>query len=333
MRSRIPLLAPLLLLLLRVPSPAAAESIRGVVAADILLPTEGGVQQVVDIGLEEMVAVYPQGNLQFLQGIEVELLLSNTLKKYFDSVAMAFYKGISPKPQKGVRSYQGESILFQYLPYQNRVWFHVPVAGASLANPLTPGTFQTEKPVRLDEFPLLIRVFPLAKGVPEALAEGRFHLSLKPIVANRGLFELRVRPPETRRDGPDPYEVTIDGRPAADPGKAREMEAGLHQLKIRGAGYRDVDAAFTVEPGRRTTLEIALEPTASTLGADLPAEAELYVDGAKVAFQPRGRLPLKEGEHTIRIKLNGYSVSRKFIAEDGKNYEISLIFDIIVSED
>ena len=333
MKTRVPPFHLLLLLiLLRGPSPAAAESIRGIVAADVFLPAESGVQQEVDIGIEEMIAVHPQGNLQFLQAIEVELLLSNTLKKHFDTFAMAFYKSINPKPQKDVRSYQGESILFQYLPYQNRVWFQVPVAGSSTAIPLAPGTFQAEKPVQLAEFPLLVRIFPLAKGIPEAVAGGRFHLVLKPIVANRGLFELRIRPPEGRRDPPGPFEVTIDGQVAAEPAGMREMEAGLHQLKIRGAGYRDVDAAFTVEAGKRSTLEVALEETASSLGLDLPQEAEVYLDGAKVAIQPRQRLPLKEGEHTIRIKLNGYNMSRKFIVQRGNRYEISLVFDIIVTE-
>ena len=328
--SPLPLL--LLLLLPGTPSPAPAEPIRGIVSAEIALPVEAGSQQEVEIGIEEMVAVQPQGNLQFLQAIEVELLLSNTLKKHFDTFVMAFYKSINPKPQRGVRSYQGESILFQYLPYQNRIWFQVPVAGSSTALQLSPGTFQAGKPVQIAEFPLLVRIFPLAKGVPEAVATGRFHLVLKPVVTARGLFELRVQPPETRREHPGPYEVTIDGQAVADPARVRELEAGLHQLKIQGEGYRDVDAAFTVAAGKSSVLEVTLEETESSIIFDLPPEAEVYLDGAKVSFQPRQRLQLKEGEHTIRIKVNGYSMSRKFFAQRGNRYEISLVFDIIVNE-
>ncbi len=327
--AMIPIALPLLL---GAPPPAAADSIRGIVAAEVLLPAESGVQRTADIGLEEIAVVYPQGNLQFLQGIEVQLLLTNTLKKYFDSFAVAVYKAVSPKPQAGVRSYQGERILLQYLPYQNRIWLHVPVVGASLAAPLTTGTFQAEKPVALGEFPLLIRMIPLAKGIPEAAAESRFHLMVKPLLSGWGLFELKIIPPEAHREAPRPFEVTIDGRPVNEVGKVREMEAGIHQLRIRSSAYREVDAAFTIEPGRRSTMEIQLEEPGSSIGFDLPPEAEVYLDGTKVRIQPKQRLPLKEGEHTIRIKVNGYNMSKKFVVEGGNCYEISLIFDIIILE-
>jgi hypothetical protein len=312
---------------------AAADPIRGLVAAETPLPVEAGVQQTVALALEEMAAIHPQGNLQFLEGIEIELLLSNTLKKYFDCFAVGMYKAVSPRPQKEQKSYQGETVLLQYLPYQNRVYFHIPIAGASPASAPAADAFRAEKPVRLAEFPLLLRIIPLAKGIPDPVSESQFYFTLKPIVANRGLFELKVLHPDSRRDSPAPYSVFFDEQPVGNPLEVREMEAGLHQLRIVSPDYQEVDAAFTVEPGRRSSMEILLVEAASSLTLDLPPGTEIFLDGNKLAVPPNQKVQLKEGEHLIRIKVGENSVSKKFSVKRGNHYQISVIFDIIILED
>jgi hypothetical protein len=312
--------------------PALAEDFRGLVVAEVRLRSEAAFEQSVGIALSEMAAVHLDGDTRFLRGLRLELVLSNLLKQHFDSFALAVYRKVNPGPLPGVKAYQGERIFFQYLPYQNRVYVLLPLGGMEgVDEPLPAGSFRVETPLARNDFPLLVAIRPLMKGIPDAVLESKFVLTVRPILEKKGQFELVLRYPEGMEGEPvalflDEQELTaFEGR--------REVPTGLHRLRVTSSAFKEVNTGFTVESGKTSVVEIQLELLASLLTIEAPENAEIYLDGEKLAVFAGIRLPIEEGSHQVRIKVADYSVSKKFTVSKGRHYHISCIFDILVSED
>jgi hypothetical protein len=312
--------------------PALAEDFRGLVVAEVRLRSEAAFEQSVGIALSEMAAVHLDGDTRFLRGLRLELVLSNLLKQHFDSFALAVYRKVNPGPLPGVKAYQGERIFFQYLPYQNRVYVLLPLGGMEgVDEPLPAGSFRVETPLARNDFPLLVAIRPLMKGIPDAVLESKFVLTVRPILEKKGQFELVLRYPEGMEGEPvalflDEQELTaFEGR--------REVPTGLHRLRVTSSAFKEVNTGVTVESGKTSVVEIQLELLASLLTIEAPENAEIYLDGEKLAVFAGIRLPIEEGSHQVRIKVADYSVSKKFTVSKGRHYHISCIFDILVSED
>jgi len=312
------------------------ENIRGLVVDEVNLEAAAGFEVTSALQLEEMVSVTLSGSSRYLKALHAEILLSNTLKEYFDSFGLVIYKKVSPRPRTGGRSFQGERIFFHYLPYLNRIYVTIPTvppgeqeqpAGSSAAM----GSFRLEEPVSPEEFPLLIAVIPLMKGIPNSIQDKEFFLTLRPLLIKKGLLELILQyPPGTEGEI---LEVSIDGRPLETFDGPLEVESGIHSLLIRSEAFKEVNATVAIESGKTSRMDIILEELAIGLTLEAPEEAEVYLDGEKMGNHGRTVYPLEPGGHLVRIKIGDYSISKKFTARPGKNYHISCVFDIIINED
>ena len=69
-----------------------ADQIRGLVVEEIRVASDAAFERTVALSLEEAAVLSLEDETPFLEGIRVELVLSNELKKYFDSYALAIYK-------------------------------------------------------------------------------------------------------------------------------------------------------------------------------------------------------------------------------------------------
>jgi len=315
--------------------PVFGENIRGLVVEEVHLAIDAGYEKTVEIALEEVAAVHLEGDTRFLRGVRLELRLSNLLKQHFDSFALAVYGNLVPEPRLKMKSFQGKRVFFQYMPYLNRVYLFIQLAGMEGPEEGLPaGTFRFE--LARADFPILVAVLPLMKGIPDAVAESKFFLTVKPVLEKKGLFELILHFPPGMED--EPVAVFLNEREletikgGAANGK-RELAAGLHTLRIQSAAFRQVSASFTVESGKTNTLEIDLEKLASLLSIEAPQNAEVFLDGEKLADFAARRFPIEEGSHQVRIKIGDYSLSKKFTVQQGRDYHISCVFDILIGED
>ena len=137
---------------------AWADQIRGLVVEEVRVPSDGTFERTVALSLEEAAVLALEEETPFLEGIRVELVLSNELKKYFDSYALGIYKNVSPKPQRNVRFYSGEQAYFQYLPYLNRIYIQIPLVQPPNGETLPVGTYRLERPLAREDFPLLLDI-------------------------------------------------------------------------------------------------------------------------------------------------------------------------------
>jgi hypothetical protein len=313
------------------PALVCADQIRTLVVEILRLPVDPAFEKTVELALEEGLIVELPAESSYLTGIRVELVLSNLLKKYFDSYALAVYSNLQPAPQRSVRFYQGNRVLLQYLPFLNRIYLQLPVGEPAGQEPLPVGTYTPPKPLQRGDFPILITMIPLAKGVPDSVSASKFYFSIKPAVQKKGLVEIRLRYPTGTEK--EPLKFYIDDRQVESIDGPLELESGMHQLRIVSEAFREINLGFAVESGKSTSVEVNLEEVVGQLTIDAPQGAEVYLDGEKLTGKASQAIPIAEGTHLLRVKMADYSVSKKFTVQPGKHYHLSVVFDIILVED
>lgn len=313
------------------PAIGRADQVRGLVVEEVRVRSDAAFEQTVSISLEEAAVITLEGETPFLEGIRIELLLSNELKKYFDSYALALYKNLSPPPQRAVRFYSGERAFFQYLPYLNRIYIQIPLGQVPSRQALPVGTYRLETPVKRSDFPLLLTMVPLAKGIPDAISDKKFYFSIKPLLEKKGFVTLELHFPAGLEG--EPISLYVDDEQITLPVQRLELSSGIHQLRIVSSSFKEINTSFTVESGKTSLVDIELEQTISHLTIDAPQGTELYLDGERISENTDFPIPISEGNHLVRAKIADHSISKKFGVAKGKHYHISIIFDIIVNED
>ncbi len=328
---------------LGLPGPLAfGQNLRGLVVEELRVPADAAYEKTVGIALEEMAALSLEGDARFLRGLRLELRLSNLLKQHFDSFALAIYRKLSPEPRKGIKAYQGERIFYQYLPYLNRLLVQLPLGGAEDGEPAGEsggeaageGVYRLQTPLSRDDFPILVAILPLIKGIPDTVAEARFYLTVRPVVARRGTIQLSLHAPAGVPA--EPLTAWLDERELSPTElqslkSGQELPAGLHRLRLASPALQEVNASFTVEPGKTAILDIELQSLTTLLSIEAPQNAEVFLDGEKLSSLTA--LPIAEGTHQVRVKVADYNVTKKFSAQQGRHYHLSCVFDIIITED
>ena len=307
------------------------EQIRGLVVEEVRVPSDATFEQTIALSLEEAAVLSLEEDTPFLEGIRVELVLSNDLKKHFDTFALGIYKNISPRPQGAVRFYSGERAFFQYLPYLNRIYIHIPLVRIPGEEAAPVGTYRLQGPLKRTDFPLLLTMVPLTKGIPASIADKKFYFSVKPLLEKKGFVNLALHFPESLEE--QPFELLIDGAPFPWPTQRVELASGIHQLRIVSTSFKEINTSFTVESGKTSQVDIELEETITQLTIDAPSGTELFLDGEKIADGISYPMQISEGNHLVRAKIADHSVSKKFAVQRGKHYHLSIIFDIILNED
>ena len=315
------------------------ENIRRLIVDEVYIKIVSGYEQTSEIALEEAVAIYIKGNPQFLTALQLELILSSTMKKYSDSFGITVHKKVNPQPQRGLKAFSAEKIFFHYLPYQNRIYINLPLSQSAMNDTVSTGSFTLEKVLKKEDFPLVISMIPLMKGIPASVINNKFYLNIKPILKKAGSLKLEVTLPDgspavNKTEKSDKMlELYIDGEKTNEPYFLPEISSGIHRLKISSPFFKEVNSTFTIEPGEEKVLQFKLQESQSSLNISIPRGAEIYLDGAKLPPLKVNSLSLNEGSHTVIIKIGDFSISKKIDIAAGKNYNLSLVFDIIIEED
>ncbi len=323
---------PVLIFLLFTSLLAQGKNILGLVVSEVNLEVDSDFERTVEISLEELIAVSLAGNTRFLQGVKIELHISNTLKKYFDSFGLSVFKKVTPEPKPGGKFFSGVQAFSHFLPFLNRIYVTIPTSASEQKSDALPvGSFLLNEPIKPEEFPILIGIIPLMKGIPNSLLDKKFFFTIKPILNSKGLLELSLQYPSGLED--ESIELFIDEKQIEDLSDASEYDSGLHHLEVKSLLFKEVNATFTVEPGKTSRVEIILEEITTELSIEAPEGSEVYLDGKKMENSAAVKYQLNEGSHIVRIKIGDYSVSKRFTVKKGKSYYLSCIFDIIITED
>ena len=320
------------ILLMLVSGLSFSDQIRGEVTRELGLKVEQGFELGFELRAEEIAVIKLGQSARFLTGLNIEIIIPDALKRYSDSFGFAVYHNIEPEPRKGMRAFVGEQTLFSTLPHSNKAVIKIPLETEQIPTAAAkPGAIVAATPLKLSAFPLVLTIQPIMKGIPDSMFSRKFFITVKQELAKRGLLDLRIVKPEGFEDVEiaailDDQEISLSEMPL-------ELDSGLHKLLVNSDSFKPATTSFALNPGQISSLELILEPNISTLSIESLEGASVFLDGRKLSRNESGRIQLTEGVHNIKFKLGDYSVSKKFTVVDGKNYSISLLFDIALSEE
>lgn len=313
--------------LVLLPSLLPAENIRGPLRAnETVSATNTGASAV--LGIDDLLGLSLEDKHHFINGIEVVVQIPPSARQYPNLIALFIYKNVHPTPSAGTVEYTGSRAAFVVLPSAPRAYIDIPIhegtVGGSAATTVIPSV------VRPEEFPLILSILPVAKGLPSGVSESTFSVSVAPILADRGLLRLDI----TDNGGPpkNSYSLSIDDEPVTPQSDGYVLSSGLHHLQITSDSYKSIYRTFGIDKGQTTRIALRLESVVPRLSFEAPQTAEIFLDGRKLDPVPRTPIEVSEGEHTVIVRVGNYSLTKKFTVVRGKSYKISLFLDILVQE-
>ncbi len=305
---------------------AMPDSIRGPLVAIVTPKPDQPV--ILTIGLEDLVAVLPPADLSMIDGIEIEVRIPPVIRQYRDSFAWYLYKSVEPLPSLSLRSYTGTRSAFELIPTGIKVFYLVPLRKAhTMAGGL--GTVLLPFPVLPEEMPLFMTILPVMKGIPPEAIAGRFEIAIRAVSAPSGSLILRIH--ETSPSAGS-YSVMIDEKPFAGIDGKVVLPIGIHHLRIESSGYQNINLSFGIEQGVLTELDVTLIPLVPMVSIEAPKGTQIFFDGKRFEGQTAVPFEVTEGPHTVVFTVGEYTLSRKFTAEKGKTYSISILLDIAIQE-
>jgi hypothetical protein len=313
--------------------PARSEHIRGLVTQEVPLKVVYDSELSLEMKANELAVIELSGSTRFLKGIQIEIVLSDVLKRYADSFGMSIYYDINPRPHKGMDAFTGKKAFFSVLPYTNKSYVRIPVTEGQKSGPISPGMLGVTDVIKPRSFPLIVTIQPIMKGVPDSVFERKVFLSAKMDIEKKGLLDVALKKPAGFEK--ESTSILLDEKEVEASAFPLELPSGLHRIAVVSEVFKPTTMNFALNPGQETTLEVMLEPSISTLSIESLDGATVYLDGKKLGIDASrgGAIELTEGSHTIRFKLGEYSISKTFSVVRGKSYNLSLTFDIELKEE
>ncbi|WP_232054710.1 PEGA domain-containing protein [Thermococcus sp. 2319x1] len=104
-----------------------------------------------------------------------------------------------------------------------------------------------------------------------------------------------------------------------------ELPPGTYVVRLTKEGYQEYTATVTISAGETKTVSATLKPAYGYLRVESsPSGAEVYVDGSYVGTAPITDYRLSPGEHTIKVRKEGYQEYTITVnVEAGKSVSVS----------
>ncbi|HUZ17214.1 MAG TPA: hypothetical protein VMV68_02430 [Spirochaetia bacterium] len=319
--------ASVLGLMALLPLVAAAETIRGPIRSQQTVSSTQD-SETTTVGIEDLISVSLGDNARFINGIEVDISVPPAARQYRNLLALFVYKRVYPAPSDNVADYSGTRVAFVVLPPTAKSYVVIPIRQGALQG--SPDTITLDSVIRPEDFPVILTILPVAKGLPASISDSTFGISISPVVADRGLLLLDIT--DDGKPPAQPFTLSIDDEQVAIDREGYALSTGLHHLQITSTSYKDLYRTFGIDKGGTTRLALQLQSLVPQLTFEAPDNAELFLDGQKLDPIPRAPMVVSAGEHTVIMRLGNYSLTKKFTVEQGKSYKVSLFLDILVQE-
>ena len=309
------------LLLILIISGAYADNIRGAVKNIITIESDLISSE---FKLYDLTGINVPKN-PFIEELELTLTIPGELKKYRDSFMINVYIKLNSEPDKSLKTYKGYKLLSAVIPVSTKMFITIPMITNSNRE-LIPGTILTDF-VSQNDFPLLLSVDPVMKGIPDSVLKSTFKLEIKPISSSKGMLNLNISGSPVNSS----YTILLDGKKILKE-PSYILEEGIHQIQIVSENFKEVSRSFVINQSETTKLDLKLEPLLPVVIFEAPSTAKVILDGKKIDIVEGVGIQLSPGEHVVRMELGDYSISKKFTVLQEKNYKISLSLDILVQD-
>lgn len=305
----------------------AVDSFRIGAMRTVTLDPQSNEPLAVELGFNDALGILFPKDATFIRGVEIELKIPQEIIALRNSMAYGLYRLVTPYPSETKIDYQGEQLTLQALPSKLSFVLQIPL---QKNHGLKNGPYSTVLSYVHDpaKGPLVFRLLPVMKGLPDNIETIKFTARIKPILTEEGGMQLKLAwPTEEKR----PVTVRIDEMLVENPDQMRILPPGDHHLSVVSEDYRNEVRVFTVESARVTSISVTLKDTEPHIVLVAPENALIQLDGKQVTT-PRESLPIEPGEHTVLFRIGDYEFSRMITAEKGKDYTVTMIIDVTVTE-
>jgi len=296
------------------------ENIRGEIAGS---PEIGGMA--VSFNPENIVIIDSETTPAFQEGIELRLQIPESLNRYQNSFALLIFRNISPAPDTDNRSYTGTRAYMRLLPSRASAFIRIPFSEHhSISSDALTDVLPL--PISPEQFPLLITVLPVMKGIPDSAFNESISINVVPLWKDEGALTVDISNPSGIPE--EKLNITIDGRDI-EPGEENILAAGIHRIRISSTHAPTVEKTIAIEPGQVISLNLPLDYRPPELTVSIPEGALILLDGETV--ETEGSLAILEttpGEHIITYSLGNLEVNRHFTVRPGGKVKVNLIIDI-----
>ena len=316
------------LLITLIAGTTGSETFRTIVAEKLAVSVLNPEGAAASLSYTDSAVITIEGDRRFLRGIELDLRVPPQYLKYRGSMAVAFYAPLKPVPAVGVADLNAERIGFEPLPNKLQTVFHLPVQKNHGLKP-SPYVSIPTPVVPASSFPILFRLMPVIKGLPEELESLRFQFHAKPILSEDGAVRVVFKYPEKLKD--KPFTLLIDEAVVEDPAKDFLVKQGEHVVTVISEHYRNENRRILVERARTLEVPIELQDPTPIILVEAPENAKVIFDGQALA-DPREPFPVEPGEHEVRFVIGDYSLVKPVEVRRGRTYKIVLSIDAKIEE-
>lgn len=305
-------------------NPVFAENIRGKNAGT--LQDEGS--RVV-FHPEELVVIDIDSIPDFQEGMEIRLEIPSALRRYQNSFAVLIFRNISPDPSPDNRSYSGTRAYMRLLPSRDSTFVRIPfsdehgISGDALTDVLPVS-------IKADQFPLLLTVLPVMKGIPDSAFTEELSVGVMPLWKNVGVLTVGIANPSGNPD--EIISLMVDGN-EIEPNSDLTLNSGIHRVRVTSTHAPTVERTVAIEPGQELSLNLILDYRPPELTVNIPEGSIVLLDGEEIDVS--GDVTVLEttpGDHIITYSLGNLEVNRSFTIRPGAKVKIDLVIEIDIVE-
>ena len=304
--------------------PLHAENIRGDVAGVLDEHNDS-----VSFYPENIVIIHPDDIPDLQEGMELLIQIPQALRQFQNSFALLIYRELSPAPEVNQRSYTGSRAYMRLLPMRESTYIRIPFIDE---HDISGGAFTDVLPVTIsaDQFPLILTVAPIVKGIPDSAFKEEMTIKTLPLWKNQGVLTLNIENPSGNSD--EVIAATVDGE-SLILGQAVSLSAGMHRISVTSTHAPTVIKTIAIEPGEEITLDITLNYRPPRLTINVPTGTSLFLDGQAVEGEgATWVIETEPGTHVVAFTLGDVRIDRSFVVRPGGHVKIDLQIDISVLE-
>lgn len=289
---------------------------------------EQGSEAVVKLNLNDALAIKLPEDRDFIEGLELKFEIPEAVAYWMDCAACSVYSNVKPTPSVSQIDYSGTRVYVSTLPGKLSWVLQIPI---KKENSIKSNNYTTkvDSIVEPSGNTILVRLQPVMKGVPEETLNSIIPITVKPILSNKGLLELKA---SENGGTPKSYSVFIDDKIATlDKGKII-LDAGIHNVSIISEFYRNEMRTVRIEIAKTTLVQVDFKSIEPTLIIQAPEGAVVLLDDAECKTFGQ-EFVISEGEHKINFKFGSYEILRTISAIKGKTYKASFTMDFDIEEE
>lgn len=287
-------------------------------------------ENTVKLGITDALAISLPEDRIFIEGLELKFDIPESVAYWMDSVACSVYANINPTPKSSQIDYSGTRAYVSTLPGKLSWVLQIPV---SKENSIKSNKYTTkvDNVIEPQNNIIFLRLQPVMKGVPEETMNAIIPITVKPILKDKGLLNIKLHESEDENKVL-PCTVYIDDNPVDIEKDKLLLNTGIHNITVISESYRTEVRTVRIDQAKITEVAVELRSIEPTLLITAPEGTVVLLDDEPCTVFGK-EFVVSEGDHKIKFSIGDYEITRSISAIKGKTYTANFSLDLQISEE